>query len=461
MSSANHEAPSPEREPSGSWSSRVAWLRGLGLVAAVLAMGAALWVLQPRGSSRDREGARASAKAVAGEGGASSRARPSRGQGVAPRETTVAGDGWVRGQVVDEDGAAVGEGQLVLWCATADGEVARIRDGVLTLDDEGHFEGPGCRGQVCPELRHPARIPAAPWSLRPGTTATLEARLLPRLWGRVVDPEGNPVAGAAVVLTLPPDEDDPTAVLPVMTSRTSTDEDGEFSVARIERPPCDPCQQARQACPDALLPVADRVWVTVRAPGFGPGSHALLVEDAAEPDAPAQVVLQPPTAAITGRLVDALGEPLPRALVLARSESQPTEQHRSEADAGVFGFDALAEGPYTVRAIQDGRELVRHEGVTPGQTLDLELPLALRDVELTVLDEQGRPWSGVEVDGGPFARERSDAQGRLRAQRVAPGTYMLRIRPRGVRARVYDLEVPVADDPAIPWISRIELGAEG
>lgn len=438
----------------------------LGLLAALLCVGAALLVLGSRRSGGDRSARATSSAARDREAGAAvRRTEPS---GVAPREITVAADGWVRGQVVDEDGAAVGEGRLVLWCETVGGPVARIQDGVLVLDEEGRFSGPGCRGRVCAELHHPARVPAEPWILQPGTETLLEARLLPRLWGRVVDPDGQPVPGAAVSLSLPPDEDDPTAVLPVVTSRTTTDADGELTVARIERPPCDPCQQARNACPDAPLPVGERVLVMVQAPGWAPGSAEVVLDDAAEPDAAVEIVLRPATAAITGRLVDARGQALPRALVLARSESRPHEQHRAEADAGTFAFEALAEGPYTLRAIQDGVPLLRHEGVAPGQTVDLVLPDALRDVELRVRDRQGRPWPDVRVDGGPFTRAHTDAMGSVRAQRVAPGAYILRLRPPGGAARAVDLEVPAAPDvrqelpqegadPA-PWVQEIEVG---
>lgn len=437
--------------------------RWLLLVLAVLAVGAALWVLQ-RPPAREREPRDADGTAAARAGAS---VGESAAAGVAARETTVSAAGWVRGQVVDTDGHAVGEGALVLWCLAADGSVARIEGGVLELDEEGRFAGPGCRGQaVCAELRHPALVPAEPWSLRPGTEGTLEARMLPRLWGRVVDPGGAPVAGAAVGLELPPDEDDVTAVLPVVASQTSSDADGEFSVARVERPPCDPCQAARQACPEEL-PVAERVLVTARAPGWAPESRVVdLGSGEGDEDAPVAVTLRPATAAISGTLVDSEGRPLPRAVVLARSRSQPHEQHRAEADDGTFAFDGLAEGPYDVRAIQDGRELAEQPDVAPGSTVALELPTALRDVELEIVDEEGRPRAGVEVDGGPFARQPTDAQGRVRAQRVAPGPYILRIRgpspvgPAG-KAQTYDWEVPDGEDPEISQPLRLVARTEG
>lgn len=430
--------------------------RWLGLAAAVAVVAVALWMLQRPASTR-RSAERPAAGAGAGARGAMEPGA-ARGRGVAPRDTSVPGHGWVRGEVVDPDGAPLTEGQVVLSCLGDDGAVHPVRDGVLSLDGQGRFEGPGCRGLVCAALRHPFMVPAEPWSLRSGAEPTLEARALPRLWGRVVDPSGEAVAGAQLTLALPPDDDDPTAVLPLVATQTSSDADGEFSVAQIERPPCDPCQEAAGGCPTSLLPLAARVLVTARAPGWAPGARTVdLDEEGSDPDAPVEVVVQPARDAITGRLVDGDGQALPRAFVLARSEPRAAEQHRAEALDGVFAFDALGEGPYTVRAIQDGRELLRREGVQPGATLELSLPDPAIDVELAVVDEHGRPWPDVLVEGGPFARQRSDAGGIVRAQRVIPGAYILRIRPRGAPAQAHDLEVPGPPGARNPTALRITV----
>lgn len=415
-------------------------LRWLGLLLAVLAVAAALWVL----GDASRSGSRSGPAREGDEGAAAARTSEagSRGRGIARREVTVAGVGTVSGQVVDEDGGPVVEGQIVLWCLRPDGEVARIRDGVVSLDEEGAFTGPACRGEVCPALRHPSRIPADEWVLRRGDRAILATRMLPRLWGTVLDPEGQLVAGAQVVVTMPDDED-PLSALPVTTARTSSDADGLFSLARIDRPPCDPCQRAQGACyEDELLPVHDRVVLTARAPGWAPGSIEVDVEEASDPDAPVELRLRTAEAAITGTLLDAAGEPLPRAIVLARSELRPHEQHRAEATDGVFAFESLADGAYGLRAIQDGTELLRRDGVEPGEVVAFSLPDAQREITVRLHDEQDRPVAGAEVRGGPFETQRSDAEGRVRAERVVPGAYILRIRPVGAKARAHDLEVP-------------------
>ncbi|MEX1366597.1 MAG: carboxypeptidase-like regulatory domain-containing protein, partial [Nannocystaceae bacterium] len=388
---------------------------------------------------------RAAAGPVAA-GGPPVRGDRRRPAGVAAREVTVAGDGVVEGTLVDEDGQPVVEGRISLWCLSPDGTVARIRDGELGVDEEGRFSGPACRGQVCPRLTHPSRIADGEWSLRPGRSAVLPTRMLPRLWGQVVDPQGEPVAGAQVVLGRSPDDDDPEAVLPVMTTRTSTDADGLFSVPMIDRPACDACMRVEGTCyEDEPLPVLDRVLVTARAKGWAPGSVEVEVDPqvarGADEPTPFELRLRTAEAAIVGTLVDANGRPLPRALVLARSHMRPHEQHRSEADDGVFGFESLAEGSYELRAIQDGVELLRRADIEPGSTVDLRLPHAQRDVVLRLLDESGRPREGITVEGGPFERQSSDAEGRVRAQRVMPGVYILRLRPPRGRARAWDLEV--------------------
>ena len=356
-------------------------------------------------------------------------ARPGRG-GVAARPVTVAGIGRVQGAIVDGDGQPVGGGTLVLSCLTRGGEVASIAGGTIRLPEDGTFEGPACDGTVCAELRHATHVADEPWALERGDDVRLTAHLLPRLWGEVRDAQDEPVIDATVVLSAAPDAA-PDAVLPVVTPRTSTDADGTFSLAQVVARPCDPCREVL-GCDEGLPPVYDTVMVSVRAEGYGPGRLVVDLADGlgSEPDNPIVVVLPAEAAPITGTLVDPNGEPYPRAFVLARSADRPSEQHRGDADDGRFTIGGLGDGTYRLRAIQDGVEIATAEALA-GDAVELVAGdgAVPRDVVVEVVDS-GRPLPGVLLRGGPFGREKTDEHGQVRARRVIPGTYILRIDAR-------------------------------
>lgn len=424
----------------------------LAALAVLLAAGVGLWLLMRPDPDTSRSRGRLDSGQLPTQADEPGRAA------IAAREVTIDGDGVVAGEVVDEDDQPLSGGRLSLWCLRGDGSVARIRGGDLTIDRDGRFSGPACRGRVCPQLSHPSRIPSEPWELRPGTEHTLRTEALPRVQGVVEDPSGQPVADARVSFGHATDDDDPTVVLPVATRQTSTDVDGVFSAALIVRPPCDPCQRARGQCHDeAPLPVSEQLRVSARAAGWAPGSIEIDVADG--PGEPLVLRLGQPTDVISGTLLDAAGQPLPRAVLLARSESDRRGQHRAELDDGEFVFDALGEGRFSVRAIQDGLELLRREGVAPGDELTLRLPAALRDVELRVVDEAGEDWAGVQVTGGPFVQTtRPDADGIVRAQRVAPGTYILRVRVPRRPSVARDLHVePAPAEGDTPQVAEIAV----
>ena len=133
----------------------------LGLLATAVLVGVAIWLLRPH--DRATFG---SSDTDAAAGGAGLGARG--GGGVQAAEVDVDASIMVRGEVVDADGQPVTEGALLLRCLQGD----RVRVlGATRLDEEGAFEGPGCRGQVCATLQHAAEMPAEPWVLRPGTTS--------------------------------------------------------------------------------------------------------------------------------------------------------------------------------------------------------------------------------------------------------------------------------------------------
>lgn len=349
--------------------------------------------------------------------------------GVQARPVTVAGIGRVRGTVLDEDEQPVGGGTVVLTCLTPAGQVATIAGGTIRMSDDGVFEGPACDGTVCAELRHATHVAAQPWTLERGDDVRLAAHLLPRLWGEVRDADDAPVADATVVLSAAPDST-PDAVLPVVSPRTSTDADGTFSLARVAARPCDPCREAL-GCDVGLPAVHDTVLVSARAEGYGPARTVIdLADGVGTPDDPIVVTLPAQAAPIAGTLLDPEGQPYPRAFVLARSEDRPSEQHRGEAADGRFTVDGLGEGTYHLRAIQDGVEIATADAEAGDAiTMTPAGSAAPQDVVVEVTDA-GRPLPGVVVRGGPFARQTTDADGQVRARRVIPGTYILRIDAR-------------------------------
>lgn len=349
----------------------------------------------------------------------------------------------VRGRIVDEDGQPVAAGSIVLSCLGGERPGLSIPGGVVRVGEDGEFEGPGCKGQVCAELRHPAMIQDEPWMLRPGRPVELRARMLDRLEGTVLDPDGDPVPAARLVMVPPPDDEDPTALPPFVSRNASTDADGHFSFAKLERPPCDACGEASGRCdPEQArdLPTYTRMLLTARADGYR--MVETLVD--AEQIEPVELRLMAPAAPLTGQLRDPEGRPYPRARVLARSNLRAYEQHAVAPEGTAFSFGELGDGGYDLRALQDGVELATASSAAAGDVVSLAGTVSAVGPELvvTVLGTEGRPLVGAAVAGGPFANARTDGSGQVRAADVMPGPYTLRVRAVGVRAFSRELTVP-------------------
>jgi hypothetical protein len=402
---------------------RARWLLVLAGVALVVAV-VVLLDASSR-SQRDQEAERAgtgSASAAMGRGG------------VGERDADLSAAATVRGEIVDEDGQPVDAGTLMLTCLDGD-EVRRIPGGNVAVAEDGTFEGPGCRQRICAELEHPYLLPAEAWVLAPGTDTVLHARSARRLFGRVVaGPRDEPVA-AAQVSFMPPEDEDPTAAIPVRTRSTVTDADGTWSVAWIELPPCSPCVEVRSGCPDPPA-LHDAMQVMVRAEGFAAVTLPLQVDDGVgSADAPWVIRLPAAGDLLTGTLLDAHGRGYARAYVLARSIARPHEQRRADVDeaTGIFEIDGLGEGPYGLRAIADGVELATAGGSAGDH---VELQGAIEAVGALVVEVR-RAGAGVRdavVDGGPFRGDRTDMKGQVSAARVLAGTIALRVRAPGQRA---------------------------
>jgi hypothetical protein len=428
------------------------------VLSAVLLVAATLWLL------RDRDAPAAFAtehEASPEDGAASARGRLGNLAALERDPGSPVAEVGVRARIVDLEGMPVEEGTVILECLEEDDHLAPIAGGVVRVGEEGRVAGPGCRGTVCAELRHASMVRAEPWVLEPGTEIVVRARMLDRLEGDVVDPDGAPVAGASLVLVPVPGEEDPAALPPFVSRMTTTDAEGAFAFFRIERPPCNPCREDAGRCaddPDDGLVTYDEMLLTARAPGYRL-TEVVVRADQAEEDEPVRIELLRPASAIVGELLDGAGNPYARASVLARSTTRPHEIHSADATRGAFDFRELGDGTYRLRAIQDGVELAVVERASAGERVAMRGRLSATGTDLEVeIIEEGRPVAGLTVDGGPFSGAETDAQGVVVARQVVPHRYVLRVRGPGRDASSHPVSV---GGSAATQRFRIDLSASG
>ena len=433
------------------------WVVGLAVVltAALLV----LWWVGALGTGKTGAGKRGGRRpAVAGGPGSAGGIGGIGGREDADRS----GVGKVRGRIVDVDGMPVSEGRVILHCLPTKGSHSfPIDAGAVEVGPEGEFVGPGCRGLVCAEFRHTHLLPREPWVFETGGSKdeqTVVARPLERITGTVIDPAGQPVAGARLMVRRGSD-DDPTALPPFTARSTVSDGDGVFTFARVERPPCDPCGEASGRCEVGEVdevPTFNAMMLVARAPGFR------VVELPVElGDADWQVTLLPPSDPLTGTLRDPEGRAYPRARVLARSRARGYEVHQAVVVAGEFTLAELGDGAYDLRALQDGVTLASASDVAAGEQVALvgDRPAGGPALVVEVVSSgDGEAVIGALVDGGPFAGARTDAEGTVRAEDVAPGRYALVIRAPGSGTQRRELEVPAdnrEDGAAI--VQRVDI----
>lgn len=282
------------------------------------------------------------------------------------------------------------------------------------------------------------RTLALPLLLLSGWASTARGDIPVR--GRVVDPDGRPVAGAVIALVrlATPWE---RMVLPLEgrlepepEARTRSDEDGRFEL---------------------VAPEADLWWVAVRAPGRVPMRAWLgpLVEESVLE--PVELVPDDPLAV---RLLDAAGAPLPGAWVTAESASSglwpagwgrtwSPELRRARTDAE--GRASLS------RRAGEGLDLTAHppRGVPILVAAQAE-PTVVRAGELgtstvRLVDAEGAPVAGAVVALGrdPWPVGRTDSEGRFPAPRHSrEETRLTFALADGRRARIL-LEPSAEPDP--------------
>jgi hypothetical protein len=171
------------------------------------------------------------------------------------------------------------------------------------------------------------------------------------------------------------------------------------------------------------------------------GAHEVLsLADVPLPNEALVVVLRR-TAAISGRVVSAEGEPVARALVtLAGSGVWPARVLPSSA-RGEFDFNAVPEGMYEVRAEFEGQVSTPQEGlrVDPDKPVQLELILApgavlTGSVRAAVT---GRPVRGASIEvaeeslSGSIRRVQADADGGFQASGLRPVQQRVTVRNPG------------------------------
>lgn len=326
------------------------------------------------------------------------------------------------GSVVDTDGAPV-EGAVITVAES--GTPARWpRDGdappSTSSDAEGSFTVRGLAPGDLVNLHaeHPDYV-ANDVQATAGDGAEVAIVLAPasRLEGRIVDADGAPVAGAAVLATV-----DHAAVSrggAAFAGRRTlgsarSDDDGHFVVRGVE-----PCRMRLQALAPGFLPVATDVEVTE-----------------GEVLADLELVLDR-GAAVEGTVRDADGLPVAGAQVAAVVDSGDLASRLQTpvavADAdGRYRLTGLAPGRWTLRA--EHPDHVRAEArleVRPGDnTLDLRLG---RGVEVAgqALDAAGEPVAGARVslvaesEARAFDPAATGGSGGFRFRAVPPGTYHL------------------------------------
>lgn len=317
-------------------------------------------------------------------------------------------DGGVTGKVVGEDGAPVRRFAVSFDGRTAAHFDTTTGDFSVTTPAGTHdlvIDGPMFVSTVVAKVKVEEG--------RPTSVGTVKVKVGRSIRGRVLLPDGTPVAGANVIagtLLTGDGKRLDVASESVGSQRTESDERGRFVLDGFD----------------------DRALVAVaEAPGKGRSTSVAL---GAGTNQIADLVLQP-TGALEG-MVTRGGKPLADVVVIAN----PRGANRSNffvttGPDGRFGFDALSGGAYAVSAmIQDGNNPrdahIRAATVEPGQRakLDIQIPADGLTLKVVVATE-GR--AAVQASYVALLAGRFDATNvaDLRTLYQPPGTGALYVRP--------------------------------
>jgi protocatechuate 3,4-dioxygenase beta subunit len=325
---------------------------------------------------------------------------------------------------------------------------------VTSVDGQGRFRFSGLEGG---EYRVVAEAPehASETRLRrveDGATASLRfsLALLAPLRGVVVDPEGRPVAGAAVRLfphVVSERGDDaavPSALLPV--AETASGDDGTFGLFGAgER--------------DYLLEVQHPRFRGAIEPVRVPGSDVR--------------VELPRGVSVRGRVVDGRGTPMPEAQVWLWERHVPgrglaTERSKeARTDArGEFLLEGVDDGRYDVAARVGGRTgQARGPLEVVEQRAPLEVVVVLEgelSITGTLVDASGAPVSGATVSATASAstpvesRLLGEEPERWVTRSASDGSFTL----SGLKERAYALDA-VGPEGARGQLTAVPAGSQG
>jgi len=238
------------------------------------------------------------------------------------------------------------------------------------------------------------------------------------LSGRVIDPDGKPIAGAYVhVEVRPPGRGSRFRVFSGGPLFDRTDAEGSFRITNVTPGP---------------------VSLGARAPGWQDGSVADLELRGGEDKRGIEIVLSA-AAVLAGRVLSPAGRALPGAeVLLAPGESRSTGFHMSTSDAdGHYVLDNLPPGQRTIEASHPEHGTVRRQ-------VELRVGENSQDITLEggsevsgrVVDDSGVPVAGAQVwmAGPPSLRPLSvlsQSDGTFRFTGVADGTYQASVSKEG------------------------------
>ena len=275
--------------------------------------------------------------------------------------------------------------------------------------------------------------------IEPGVAADLVRIVLTRgrnAWGRVVDTDGGPVAGAEVKLRRPADNerfsfrDRHDATEP-----TATDEPGEFSFPAVSEGEYEVLlshpEYVRHGNPRAEVPGGEG--------DFDLGVFTLVAG-----------------AKIHGLVTNPEREPVAGATIRARNRSMDRDQERtatSDAD-GAFRLSGLPHELIDLNVRAEGYTSRVLRGARPGTEEPIVVEMKTGAL-LTgrVIDAAGRPVAGASVllepdeqtlMRGVDARDlfkRADGDGRFRFEHVGPGTWSLEATQGPATAKVDGIEL--------------------